>query len=163
MGGTLEFINACVPLVAWPHFGDQHCAAELLEKNGAAKILANQLRMSKEVEKVYSYYDPVFDENKVHDLFKEVLSNEKYRKNMARLSSQRRTTGGKTLAVDTIERVYISGVDHLLDKGLLEKTKKWGWCASRCSICWLVLIFIALIYFTVQYFMLRNDMAKVAK
>jgi hypothetical protein len=69
------------------------------------------------------------------------------------------------LAVDTIERVYISGVDHLLDKGMIEKTSKWGWCMSRCSICWLVLIFIALIYFTVQYFILKNDydmkMAKV--
>lgn len=31
MGGTLEFINACVPIIAWPHFADQHTNAELLE------------------------------------------------------------------------------------------------------------------------------------
>ena len=80
---------------------------------------------------------------------------------MIRLNAQRRTTGGKTLAVDTIEKTYISGVDHLLDKGMIEKTKKWGFFTSRCSICWCILIFAALVFFTVQYFVLKGEYDKV--
>jgi len=68
---------------------------------------------------------------------------------MIRLNAQQRCTGGSKLAVDTIERAYASGVEHLTDKGLIEKTKKWSICASFCSICWLTLIIIALIFFTI--------------
>ena len=77
---------------------------------------------------------------------------------MVRVNTQRRTTGGANLACDTIERAYVSGTDHLIDKGMQEKTAKWSICTSVCSICWFSLIVIALIYFTVQYFLLRNDM-----
>jgi UDP:flavonoid glycosyltransferase YjiC (YdhE family) len=65
MGGTLEFINGSVPMVAWPHFGDQHVNAELLENNGAALILANKIRLSKDDDFTMSYVDQVFDEYKI--------------------------------------------------------------------------------------------------
>jgi len=55
MGGTLEFINGSVPLVAWPHFADQHTNAELLERNGVAKILHNKMRMSADHDETMSY------------------------------------------------------------------------------------------------------------
>jgi len=115
------------------------------------------MRMSADHDETMSYVAEVFNAQKVHDIFREVIQNPKYKKAMIRLNARRRTTGGATLAVDTIERTYISGSDHLLDKGLIEKTSKWGYILGRCSICWLFLILIALIYFTVQYFILKND------
>lgn len=158
MGGTTEFINASVPLIAWPHFGDQHFNAECLEKVGVAKILFNEMRLSKDVDECYAYCKEVFDAQKIHDLFKDVIEDKKYKKAMLRLNAQRRCTGGKKLAADTIERTYIAGVDHLLDKGLIEKTDKWDVWSCCCAFCWGTLILIALIYFTVQYFLLRADL-----
>jgi len=104
-----------------------------------------------------SYVDEVFTDQKVHDLFKQLIQDPKYKKAMIRLNAQRRTTGGSTQAIDIIERTYISGVDHLIDKAMVEKTNKWGICISCCSICWFSLIVIALVYFTVQYFLLRSE------
>ena len=43
MGGTLEFINASIPSVLWPHFADQHDLAVIMEKKGIGKILQLQV------------------------------------------------------------------------------------------------------------------------
>jgi len=59
---------------------------------------------------------------------------------MVRVNAQRRTTGGATLACDTIERAYISGSDHLMDRGMEEKIAKWSAFKATCSICWFSVI-----------------------
>lgn len=41
-GGTSEFVSAGVPIVAFPHFFDQHDNATELEKRKIAVILANR-------------------------------------------------------------------------------------------------------------------------
>ena len=163
MGGTFEFINASQPCITWPHFADQHMNCDLLEKAGVAIVLVNKYRISKEVDETYSYVKEAFTSDNVHDKFKELLQNPKYKKAMVRLNAQRRTTGGAPLACDTVERTYISGVEHLIDKGMEEKTRKWGIFISICSICWFSLIVIALIYFTIQYFLLKDDIEMLAK
>ena len=50
MGGTLEFINASIPSVCWPHFADQHDLAVIMEKQGIGKILYNKERMVKDFD-----------------------------------------------------------------------------------------------------------------
>jgi hypothetical protein len=65
--------------------------------------------------------------------------------------------GGEKLAVDTVENVFIAGSDHLVDKGLLKRTKKWSFCCSCISICLFSLIIIALITFTTKYFIQKYD------
>lgn len=41
-GGTLEFIFAGLPILAYPHFGDQPMNAELLVERGVAVMLPNR-------------------------------------------------------------------------------------------------------------------------
>ena len=82
MGETLEFINANKPLIAWPHFFDQHDNAENLAEVGAAKILFSKTRISKYQGDGLSYDRPSFDENKVYNLFIEVVTVPKYKQNM---------------------------------------------------------------------------------
>jgi UDP:flavonoid glycosyltransferase YjiC (YdhE family) len=50
MGGTLEFINASIPSVLWPHFADQHDLAVIMAKKGIGKILFNKERMVKDYD-----------------------------------------------------------------------------------------------------------------
>ena len=69
MGGTMEFINACVPGVLWPHFGDQRSLAEFLEKRGGGKILAKKEERSKDYDKTVSFVNEVFTAQEVHDIF----------------------------------------------------------------------------------------------
>ena len=64
---------------------------------------------------VVSYQNPVFDHNKVYEVFNEVLSNPIYEQNMKKLQRIQQATGGRKLAVETIEKVHAVGLDHLID------------------------------------------------
>lgn len=84
-GGTLEFIAAGLPIVAWPHFGDQHDNGDLIGETKIGIVLFNKMRFESLTEKMLSYYDPVFDAQKVYEVFNEILSNEIYSHNMKKL------------------------------------------------------------------------------
>ena len=74
------------------------------------------------------------------------------------------TTGGVDLAVKTVENEWLcNGNAHLIDNEMLKKVKKMDLCASFCCDCWSFLIMVAMIYFTVMYFMLINDEVKMKK
>ena len=79
-GATLEFTSMGIPIVAWPHFGDQHPNAEMLcdEKN-VAVMLYNKKRMTSDLTEIYSYTKEAFDADHVHKIFKEVLTNPIYK------------------------------------------------------------------------------------
>ena len=64
-GGTLEFIQNKVPVIAWPHFFDQHPNAEALVEAGAGVILLNKPRVSGDWDVVSTYKDPEFDSEHV--------------------------------------------------------------------------------------------------
>ena len=160
-GGVLEFITAGVPIVALPHFDDQHDNAEMLAKRKAAVILHNEKRESKESIKVLSYYDPVFDANKVYEVFNEILTNEVYAHNIKKLQTFQKKTGGRNLAVQVIEDAHEIGFDHLVDKAHIEKWNSLNACT--CCLFWTFTIGIisALIAFTVLYFLPSEGEAPV--
>lgn len=82
-GGTLEFIAAGKPIVAFPHFIDQPPNAIELEKRKVAKILYSKgVVMETDIEEMCVYREEVFDEQKVYDTFKEVVEDESYTTNM---------------------------------------------------------------------------------
>jgi len=72
------------------------------------------------------------------------------------------TSGGSALAVQTVEREYIcGGNDHLRDDISLNKIRKMSCCTACCWGCLEFIITVALIYFTVMYFVLTNDPVKM--
>ena len=86
-GGTLEFITSGVPVVAFPHFGDQHDNAEQLEKRKVGVILHNKVRISNDNNVLASYIDPAFDAQKVYECFNEILTNEIYSHNIKKIQN----------------------------------------------------------------------------
>ena len=77
---------------------------------------------------------------------------------MARLKTFLQTAGGGKLAVETIEREYINnGNAHLRDDVGMKKIKKMNWCTSLCCDCFWFAFLVALIYFTVMYFVISSD------
>ena len=99
----------------------------------------------------------MFDEKHVTKVVKDALENESYGENIRRLKLLSEQTGGRDLLVKSIERHYIAGCDHLVDK---ELTKKY-WTMSACwgSLTTLIVlgVFVALICFTVFYFVEENE------
>jgi len=56
--------------------------------------------------------------------------------------------GGRKLAGDMVERTYISGCEHLIDKGLYSRQNYLScWCC-----CWYILLFVVSFIFFVSYF-----------
>jgi len=61
-GGTLEFIGAAVPIVAFPHFGDQPANAVEMVKRNIAVILHNRGDVfTTDLLSLSTYPEPVFD------------------------------------------------------------------------------------------------------
>ena len=85
-GGTLEFIAAGKPVVAWPHFADQYGSAMVMVERKVGVYLATRPDESDlNPATAHTYKDPVFDSEKVFEIFKEVTTNPIYAHNMAKL------------------------------------------------------------------------------
>ena len=151
-GGTNDFlITGTVPIL-FPHFEDQHYNANMLAKAEIGPTLCNVERQTADIVKMYSYTDKMFDAKHVTKIADDALKEPKYRKNLARMRMQSEVSRGREAVVQTIERHYIAGSDHLTDRDLLEKTGGLSWCMSCWSILILLGIFAALVVFTVMYF-----------
>ena len=75
-------------MVTWPHFGDQGINSDLLLEAGVAVALCkfdmNRLELQPKDQRTYT--DSVFDAEKVYEVFNEVLTNPKYKKEITNLS-----------------------------------------------------------------------------
>ena len=137
-----------VPAVLWPHFLDQHHNAKCLRESGAGLNLFEKQRYTNNVNELVSYRTPMFDRRKVRETFEELLSNSKYKVAMLKLQMQSRLTGGRDLAVRTIENHYVSGCEHLVDYELIRKYDSMSCCKSSWSILIGLGILITLAYYT---------------
>jgi len=158
MGGTSETISAGLPVVTWPHMGDQSPNSECLIRNKVGISLYSKMRVSKKIDDNLTFKEPIFDSKKITEVFNEVLKNPMYRQNMQKLKLQQMTSGGTELAVRTIEAEYINnGNAHLRDEIYLNKLKKMNCMTDCCWSCLNFIIFVALVYFTIMYFVITND------
>ena len=70
-----------------------------------------------------SYVQPVFDEKKVEEVFREILSEPKYRQNIEKLQLQARMTKGRRRVVELVEQAYYTKNQHILDPEYKRKMK----------------------------------------
>jgi len=68
-----------------------------------------------------TYKTPVFTEEQCYKAFFEILDNPMYKENVMKMRMQSLFSGGRELACQTIERTYIVGSSHLVDKETAEK------------------------------------------
>ena len=65
-----------VPIVTWPHFGDQPMNSDLIVAAKAGVKLGYKTREPENDMSVQlTFKDPIFDANKVYECFSEVLKN----------------------------------------------------------------------------------------
>lgn len=84
-GGCLEFISASLPIVAYPHFGDQFTCNDILVSKKCAVSLFKGPRPIPKAGISKFFEKPIFDESDVFDKFTDVLSNPVYKQNMMKL------------------------------------------------------------------------------
>lgn len=84
-GGCLEFVGAGVPVVTFPHFGDQPINSNLLVERKAAVLLHQQDKNPFDFEGALTYKDVAFDHKKVEKCFNLVLNDPSYKENMHKL------------------------------------------------------------------------------
>lgn len=138
-GGTLEFINAGVPVVAFPHFADQFGNADLMIKAGAAVELGRN-KFTMKTEDAVTIKKPIFDEEHVCKVFKEAMTKKEGMKKLQTLCS---ITGGSNLACDVIEQAYqTKGSTHLNDDNLKKFHTTYNCCqAFFCKMLALAIAF----------------------
>lgn len=68
-GGTLEFISFGVPVVIWPHFGDQNDNSTLLVEAGAGVELCRKKKHDTTIEAMSTYKTKVFEAVNVCEAF----------------------------------------------------------------------------------------------
>lgn len=123
-GGTLEFIAAGVPMVTFPHMIDQPENSKYLAEVGVAIELFRKQRWSNDFSVLMTWPEPMFTSDTIYESFKEIITNDKYRKNMLKLQLQCRSSGGRNMAANVIERTYLAGCEHLVDWSMVKKMKK---------------------------------------
>lgn len=69
-----------------------------------------------------------------------------------KLKALLRLSGGRDLAVQTIEKHYVAGCDHLVDKMLINKYDEMGACCAICSSLVLIGAVVVLLYFSILNF-----------
>ena len=112
-GGTLEFISAGIPVICFPHFGDQPFNTKKLAEKGVGIPLFDPRKAMGGFRECHP--NPLFDSKKVEDSLNAIFTQQSYKQNMVRLQLLASQHGGRKLAADTIELVAKTGGEQLVD------------------------------------------------
>lgn len=93
-GGIMECIGAAVPMVTFPHFGDQSINSDLIVESKIGVELHSEDR-TLETKDPLTYRQPVFDDKKVVDVFNKVLKDPQYKANVTKLQAIDRMQNGR--------------------------------------------------------------------
>lgn len=130
-GCTIEFINAGLPAVVFPHFGDQPINADKMINSGIGISLFWHWRTFRDGADDRNHFvpNPIFGENDVERCFKTILNEKKYKINTMKMRVALRTQGGRALAVQTVENAYLQSKSNTrTEKQTRETLKAQGVC-----------------------------------
>ena len=102
-------------MICLPHFGDQGFNAQLIVDNEIGISLIDPKMARRQLEPDIKWEKELFTYQDVHDKMQDILTNPKYKVNIKRMQRLCKSTGGRTLAADTIENIFFTGNDHLID------------------------------------------------
>jgi hypothetical protein len=152
---------ANVPVVTFPHFGDQPMLSDLITEAGAGIKIADYSDESEAInnggEVKFSFKASKFTKKDVYDKFSEILTKPSYMENVGKMKVAGRAAGGREKTVAIIEDAYIHHMAakpmptlkgctadvpmHLIDVDYQER----AWNLSWCFCCWTILIVMGLI------------------
>ena len=153
-GGTCEFINAGLPMLCFPHFGDQPMNSKLIKEIGIGEILIDvkHCRGKSPRNGPPFHKKPIFTKEDIQRLFSKVLNEESYQTNMRRVRLRKEMAGGRKLAGDTIEKAYIAGDEHLVDRHYVNLSKSVNKFRSCIGLIFLLAFLAAFIYLAIDKF-----------
>lgn len=153
-GGILECIGAGVPMVTFPHLGDQNSNSDLVVSQGVAVELHNKPKANQfDLLEGLTYREPAFDHTKVCKVFQTILEDSKYKMNMAKLQSLARLQKGREQVVQIVEQTYhTGGNNHLFDISLKKKMQGQSCCRGTLFMCFLyAIVVLAAVFITLYY------------
>lgn len=103
-------------MATFAHFGDQTGNEKAIVERGYG-IKLNKRNLFFNLER-FTFLRPQFNSQCVTTTITTLLNDPKYRNALKIAQLQSFTTGGRKLAADTVEKTYISGYDHLIDRNL---------------------------------------------
>jgi UDP:flavonoid glycosyltransferase YjiC (YdhE family) len=158
-GATQEFIGAGIPIVAFPHFGDQHYYGDLLVEMKAGIILYNKRRDFEEGPVQMTYEAPAFEGKRVLEAFRTVIDNPMYKTNMLKLQRLSQRLDGRKRLAQAVQTAYEDGNSHLIDHELAHYWTKKNCCVECMCSCLALGLIAAFIYFLV-FFIQYQDIVK---
>jgi len=82
LGGVLEFSSAAVPIAAFPHFMDQSYNTSAMVGRKCGLSLIPPRKAFRNIKMENQFDEPMFTKDKVKEVFKELVENPVYKKNM---------------------------------------------------------------------------------
>ena len=78
-GGIQEYINAGIPMVCMPHFGDQGDNARLIEEQGIGLKIIHERHAMRPFEDEITFEKPLFTQKDVTRLFRRILTEDSFK------------------------------------------------------------------------------------
>ena len=148
----MEFISAGVPMVTFPHYGDQLSNSDFIIQHKAGKELFSKKRDSSEFRELATYKDSQFDSKKVKEVFSQLKDDKNCFSNMQRLQTLCRTSGGRNQIVQVVEQRYELGKEHLVDVHCKNRFKGQSWCLSNLFLIAVMCMIVSLTYLSASHY-----------
>mmetsp|Transcript_13814 Transcript_13814/g.23562 ORF Transcript_13814/g.23562 Transcript_13814/m.23562 type:complete len:106 (+) Transcript_13814:894-1211(+) len=82
------------------------------------------------IDENFSIKKELFTEKEVYECFKQVTQEPRFSQKAKDMRLRCLASGGRALAADTVERVFLTGLDHLVDDELISKSNNRSFVAS---------------------------------
>mmetsp|Transcript_4808 Transcript_4808/g.8245 ORF Transcript_4808/g.8245 Transcript_4808/m.8245 type:complete len:333 (+) Transcript_4808:479-1477(+) len=140
-GGAMEFLGHGIPIACFPHFIDQPPNTMQVERMGCGISLFPIKKLI--LRSNHTYTEVKFNSIGVTETFKKLLDEEEgYKKNAEFFRLKCIAQGGRKLAGDAVEKVFLVGFEDLINEDTMKTHEKSSYCLSTLFILLLIVIVI---------------------